>query len=53
MDENDPSDKNGNDSTSPQVLTVRELAKYLHVHQATIYRLLQAGKIPGFRVGAE
>ena len=37
-------------STWPRVLTVRELAGYLRVHQATVYRLLRTGKLPAFRV---
>lgn len=36
-----------------QVMTVPELAQFLRVHPATIYRLLRDGRIPGFRVGAE
>jgi excisionase family DNA binding protein len=35
------------------VLTVRELAAYLRVHQATVYRLLREQKLPAFRVGAD
>jgi excisionase family DNA binding protein len=35
------------------VLTVREVAEYLRVHQATIYRLLPEQKLPAFRVGAD
>jgi excisionase family DNA binding protein len=35
------------------ILTVGELADYLHVHRATIYRLLKRNEIPGFRVGAD
>jgi len=37
----------------PTILTVRELSEYLRVHPTTIYRLLHAKQIPGFRVGAE
>ena len=37
----------------PTILTVRELSEYLRVHPATIYRLLRAKQIPGFRVGGE
>jgi excisionase family DNA binding protein len=35
------------------VLTVGEVAKYLHVHPTTIYRLLKMRKLPGFRVGSD
>ena len=33
------------------ILTVNELAGYLRVHPATIYRLLKARQLPAFRVG--
>jgi len=36
-----------------RVLTVRELAGYLRVHQTTVYRLLKERKLPAFRVGAD
>jgi excisionase family DNA binding protein len=35
------------------VLTVRELAGYLRVHQTTGYRLLREQRLPAFRVGAD
>jgi excisionase family DNA binding protein len=35
------------------VLTVREMAKYLRVHPATVYRLLRQHKLPAFRVGSD
>ena len=42
------------DSTSAQeVLKVAELAEYLRVHPATVYRLLRRKQLPGFRVGGE
>jgi excisionase family DNA binding protein len=37
----------------PRVLTVGEVAKYLRVHQTTIYRLLKTHKLPAFRVGSD
>ena len=40
-------------SDIPPVLTVNDLARYLKVHPGTIYRLLKAGKLPGFRVGSD
>jgi excisionase family DNA binding protein len=33
------------------ILTVNELATYLRVHPATIYRLLKSRQLPAFRVG--
>ena len=33
------------------VMTVKELAEYLHVSRPTIYRLANAGKIPAFKMG--
>jgi excisionase family DNA binding protein len=32
-------------------MTVNEVANYLKVHTATIYRLLKRGALPAFRVG--
>ena len=37
----------------PRVLTVRELAGYLRIHQSTVYRLLRERKLPAFRVGTD
>lgn len=33
------------------IMTVKEVAKYLRVHESSIYRLSKAGKIPAYRVG--
>lgn len=33
-----------------QAMTVRDLAEYLNVTEKTIYRLVQRGEIPGFKV---
>jgi excisionase family DNA binding protein len=33
-------------------MTVKELCDYLKVHRDTVYRLLNAGKIRGFRLGS-
>ena len=35
------------------VLTVNELSDYLKFHPTTIYRLLKAGQLPGFRIGSD
>jgi excisionase family DNA binding protein len=45
--------KPGIASTAPKILTVPEVAEYLHVHPTTIYRLLRAKQLPAFRVGSE
>jgi len=34
-----------------EVMTVQEVAQYLRLAEATIYRLAQAGEIPGVKVG--
>jgi excisionase family DNA binding protein len=35
------------------VMTVREVSTYLHVHPSTIYRLLKDDQIPAFHVGSD
>jgi excisionase family DNA binding protein len=40
-------------NTQPHVLTVRELAGYLRIHQVTVYRLLREQKLPAFRIGSD
>jgi excisionase family DNA binding protein len=36
-----------------KVLTVIDLANYLRVHRATIYRLLKNRELPAFKVGGD
>jgi excisionase family DNA binding protein len=36
-----------------RVLTVKEVADYLHVHPSTIYRMLKRSQLPAFRVGSD
>lgn len=33
------------------ILTIREVAAYLKVTERTLYRLVQDGKLPAFKVG--
>ncbi len=33
-----------------QLLSLSEAAKYLHVSYATVFRLVQAGELPAFRI---
>lgn len=35
------------------MMTVAELAHYLHIHPSTVYRLVKRGKLPAFRVGSD
>ncbi len=35
-----------------QVMTVKEIAEYMGVHPMTIYKYVQEGKIPAFKIGA-
>ena len=34
-----------------QILTIKEVAKYLKLAEKTAYRLAAEGKLPGFKVG--
>lgn len=34
------------------ILTIRELAKYLKIAEKTAYRFASEGKVPGFKVGS-
>jgi excisionase family DNA binding protein len=47
------SKKTGIAVTPSTILTVTELSEYLRVHPTTIYRLLRAKQLPGFRVGSD
>ena len=33
------------------IMTLHEVADYLHCHYTTIFRLVHAGELPGFRLG--
>jgi excisionase family DNA binding protein len=36
-----------------RLLTLREVADYLHVHPGTVYRLVKNGQLRGLRVGRD
>jgi excisionase family DNA binding protein len=36
-----------------RLLTLREVADYLHVHPGTVYRLVKRGQLQGVRVGRD
>ena len=35
----------------PDILTIRDVQYYLGVGQRTVYRLIQSGELPAFRIG--
>ncbi len=35
----------------PTIMTVREVAQYLRMHEMTIYRMAREGDIPAYKVG--
>lgn len=37
----------------PRVMTVKQLAAFLHVRPATIYQLVHNHGLPGFKLGAD
>ncbi len=37
---------------SPEIMTVKEVAKYLKMKPVTIYKLSKEGKMPAFRVAS-
>ena len=41
------------DATPRRFMTVAEVAEYLQVGRATLYRLVRAGQIPAFKVGTD
>ena len=38
-------------ASADAVMTIEELAMYLRIGKSTLYRLAQAGKVPGQKVG--
>jgi excisionase family DNA binding protein len=40
-------------SKESEILTAAQVAEYLKVHRATIYKLLKAGKLPAFKIGSD
>jgi excisionase family DNA binding protein len=34
-----------------RLVTVIEISRYLHLHPATVYRLVKNGQLPGFKIG--
>ena len=53
MNTNDtePKMKEPNRPERTQIMTTKEIAKYLGVHEMTVYRWLKKGVLPGFKIG--
>ena len=39
-------------ASDPKVLTVKEVSRLLRVHRSTVYKLINQGRIPVFRIGS-
>jgi excisionase family DNA binding protein len=51
---NSPAETRPKDPEKPertQIMTTKEIAKYLGVHEMTVYRWLKKGVLPGFKIG--
>ena len=53
MDSNgaEPKMNEGKRPERTQIMTTKEIAKYLGVHEMTVYRWLKKGVLPGFKIG--
>ena len=47
----DPRPKEPGRPERTQIMTTKEIAKYLGVHEMTVYRWLKKGVLPGFKIG--
>jgi len=36
-----------------EIMDIRNAAKFLHINERTLYRLVKDGKIPGIKVGGQ
>ena len=41
----------GDPSAPDDLMTVKEVAEYLHIHHSTVLRYAKRGHLPGFKVG--
>ncbi len=42
-----------NDTTTSEIMTIEELAAYLHLHPLTVRTLARKGQLPVFKVGRQ
>lgn len=36
-----------------EIMTIRNAAKFLHLNERTLYRLVKGGEVPGIKVGGQ
>jgi len=41
------------DATPSPIMTVAEVARYLRIHQSTLYRLIHRSQLPCFKIGSD
>jgi excisionase family DNA binding protein len=45
--------KDRHDAIASPIMTTPEVARYLQVHQSTLYKLIRRGQIPVFKIGSD
>ena len=45
--------KNGATNNKEQIMTLREVAKYLGLHAMTVYKLTREGRVPAAKIGGQ
>ena len=45
--------KRKHEHVPPAVMTVKEVAEYLHISPSTVYRMATTRELPGFKLGRE
>lgn len=46
-----PPKARGRSASSPEVMTIGDLAVYLQLSKSSLYKLVQGGKVPGRKIG--
>jgi excisionase family DNA binding protein len=36
-----------------EILTVKEVADFLKLHQTTVYKMIKSGELPAFKIGSD
>jgi excisionase family DNA binding protein len=35
------------------IMTIKDVAEYLHIHPSTLYKMIHLGEIPSFKIGSD